>query len=62
MKTKNKLLSILLVVFMAVSAMPGVTFAQEEPTSELQNLYYRLNVEKEAKIGYLRPLPMLPPE
>lgn len=52
MKIKNKVISVLLAVFMLASAMPNL-IVSAEATSELQNIYYKLTVDKTAKIGYL---------
>lgn len=49
----NKFVSAFLALLMMVSALPGAVMGAEEASSELQNVYYRLSVDKEAKIGYL---------
>ena len=54
MKIKNKIISIFLAVFMIASVMPNfVISVSAEATSELQNIYYKLSVDKKAKIGYI---------
>lgn len=51
-KIKNKIISVLVAAFMLMTAMPNL-IVSAEATSELQNIYYKLAVDQNAKIGYL---------
>lgn len=54
MKIRNKIISVFLVVFMLASIMSNFAISvSAEATSELQNIYYKLSVDEEAKIGYI---------
>ena len=53
MKIRKRIISIMLTVFMLASVMPNLIVSAEEATSELQNIYYKLTVDKKAKIGYI---------
>lgn len=54
LKIRNKIISVFLVVFMLASIMSNFAISvSAEATSELQNIYYKLSVDKEAKIGYI---------